>query len=207
MIKDSNTFVGTLLVLLLATTVLCSEKKSPEKESVWEIGLFGSGTLAYDILGDYWESSPAGGAEIVYPFHPRVPVTLSVQGSNHRAEQSPADREGFHRSEYDLVMLHTTLVFSYLFNDEKPIQPYLGGGLTNTLFITYIDFPPPSNSDESEYGAVLTGGIHYLPNERFVLFCDYRQNLVFSSPHGLHFGTPRVGIRVKLFRKGDSHDS
>ncbi len=196
------------VVISVCITILALTSSGFSKEDgKWEIGLFASGTLGYDLLGDFWESAPAAGVEILYPFHPRVPVTLSIQGSNHRAESSPPDRGGYHKSEYDLLAIHTTLMFTCLFREQKALQPYLGGGLTNTLFITYIDFPPPENSDESEYGMAFNAGVQYHLNERFVIFGDYRQNIVFTLPRQLHFGTPRAGIRMKLFKKESSNDS
>jgi opacity protein-like surface antigen len=188
-------FKKLLLVFILISTSLSAEKLP------WEFGVFGSGIIANGILGDYWKSNLGFGAEILYPFHKRVPVILSGQISSHKAESTPPQRDGFHKSEYDLLLFQATLLGHFVFREDKKIQPYLGSGLGYSIFIAYQDLPPESNSGESEYGVTFSGGVQLSPNKKVRLFSDYKFSTVFTSPHVLYYGVVRAGIRFSIIKR------
>lgn len=185
------------LFLLLTIFTITLQAKEP-----WEIGLNLGGTLFHDILDDYWISNFNGGFEVLYPFHKRVPFILSGSVSHHEPNPTPPHREGFHATEYELLMLHFTIMGQFYFLEDQKVQPFLGIGLSTTTFFTSTEWPAPDYSDESEFGTSAGVGVQFSPSERVRIYSDYRFNLLFSAPYKLHFGTARVGIRMTLPKTG-----
>lgn len=188
-----------LAALLLILTTTISAEKAP-----WELGATVGGTFFHDILEEYWKSSPNAGFELLYPFHPRVPVILSGQVGFHTPEPSPPQREGFHATDKDLLFFHFVLLWQFQLLENRPVTPYIGTGISHSTFYMAAEWPSPEYSDESEFGSVSSLGALYTVNTHLKLFCDYRFNIIFSAPYRLHFSTVRTGVRFALRKRSDN---
>lgn len=185
--------------LLLTLTTLLFAEKAP-----WELGVTAGGTFFHDILGDYWHNSPTVGFELLYPFHPRVPVILSGQVGFHTPETSPPPRDGFHATDKDLLFIHCALLWQFHILENQPVTPYVGAGLSHSTFYMSSEWPAPDYSDESEFGGVGSLGALYTVNSHVRIFADYRFNMIFSAPYKLHFSTVRTGVRFALKKRSDN---
>lgn len=185
---------GLLLVLIASASA---------EKGVWELGATAGGTLFHDILADNWNSSPTAGFELLYPFHPRVPVILSGQVGFHTPNPSPPPREGFHATDKDLLFFHFALLWQFELLENRPVTPYIGAGISHSTFYMAAEWPSPEYSDESEFGSVSSLGALYTLNRQVKLFCDYRFNIIFSAPYRLHFSTVRAGVRFALNKRSN----
>lgn len=183
-----------LLLCVLTGTALYAEN--------WEVGLFGSGLVGHGDLGHYWESNFGGGFEVAYPFHTQVPVILSVHLSNHKEINDAPLKEGHIHPGRDILLMHTALQWHYRFLPHSTVHPIIGAGLSHTLFIMYDQWPPESNSDESEYGIVLSSGTEWDIKDRFRLFVDYRFAASVTDPEIVTMSIVRTGLRVIIPKRG-----
>lgn len=185
----------TYTIILLCITSICASS------TPWKIGCYGGAIKAHGDLGTYWHDNAGGGIEVVYPFHNRLPATLSVHFSNHKEDTNAPLKQGFKRAGRDILLIHSALIWSYEFTENRAFVPYAGLGISHTVFLMYASWPPESNSDESEYGVVSTVGFEYKPKKSLAFFSDYRMSAFLTEPEIVHFSLFRCGIRIPLERR------
>ncbi len=171
-------------------------------------GTLFAGHLKLGVAGGYaaphgdfawgWQSSAAGGIIAEFQLDDLLPVEINVIYSHHDRILAPEPSEMFHASALNVHLIQVNL-------NAYPISFKLGelklavlGGFTSTMFISTNNWPPETNSDESEIGFNLGGSIDYTFADDFTVFLRYTWTGLLTEPKFIKYSTVYSGLTFDI---------
>jgi hypothetical protein len=156
-----------------------------------EAGLISGWVIPHGDFGYYWASSPAGGFSITYPFHRNLPVAFSLLASRHdpKRPQQPV-RANYYVPNAYVALFNFKLTAAYRLVQKRMISPVTLLGVNCNTFIAYTDgINLAEYLGETELGMHAGAGIEGVLNDRLRVRIAYTEEIVFSRPHAIRFGT------------------
>lgn len=174
--------------------------------STWEIGIITGAAFPWGDFGYYWRPSPCAGIGITYPFHPRLPITLSCTGSRHLPALPDRDINGYTTPTKKVALLDFRLDARYRLLRHAAFSPVLNFGFDNSMFIAYHHWDPLNDQGETELGVHAGAGVERVFGCRVRMAVGYSQNVVFSDPQPVWYGSIRLETSIRLHQER-SHGS
>jgi hypothetical protein len=184
----------TLLILVISAMGFSKESREFRLGGGFEYTIF------QKDLYQHWKNSPRAGVDFAFPFHPQIPVLVSLYGSYHEPIDQSQNGNEYKQLSKNLLLFSLQVVMEYNILKDKKITPVVGLGFANTSMILFEEWPPPYNSDESEIGALLLGGVSYKFHKKIQTSLIYKQDFLFSEPRFIQMG--RVNLRFTYRFRG-----